>query len=272
VPPFPYANGRGDQRFNDLVPGDLVLGAKMRLRDVGEGRTGYAVSADIKIPLTERMNALQSGSGTGSIDLALRGIAEKRFAGMEIVISAAVTLVSGPPHGDRLLLANPSGSAIVEEPLDLPSRIELGGGLRRRLSPHIALVGELVATMEVYGAETLDRVSPLDLLGGLQARFGRVRLTTGVLYAGGSPPSGVVRPSPLAGFVDLSGSTPEDARAYLQQGGLGGAGAQLRPGVQLATPLVPGATLPVGARVIPDTYTIVSEHQLGYVFLVGLAF
>ena len=272
VPPFPFANGRGDQRFSDLVPGDLVLGAKMRLREVGEQRTGYAVSGEIKIPLTGRMGALQSGSGTGGVDLSVRGIAEKRFLGMDIVTSAAVTYVGGPALADRLLIANPDGSAVVEEPLRLPSRIEIGAGLRRVLTPRLALIGEGVATIEVYGAKTLDRVSPLDLLAGLQSRVGRARLTTGVLYAAGSPPSGIVRPSPLAGFVDLSRASEADARRYLQQGGLGGAAAYLRPGVQLVTPRVPGAALPTGARVIPDRYTIISEHQIGFVFALGWTF
>ena len=272
APPFPYANGRGDQRFSDLVPGDLVLGVKKRLRDVEERRTGYAVSGEIKIPLTGRMGALQSGSGTGSVDLTLRGVAEKRFAGMEIVTSGTFTYVGGAPHADHLLLANPGGSAVVEEPLRLPSRIELGAGLRRAVSPRVALVGEAVATIEIYGAKTLDRVSPLDLLAGVQARAGHLRLTTGVLYAAGSPPSGITRPSPLAGFVDLTRASVADARRYLQQGGLGGATSHLRPGVQLVTPRVPGAPLPTGARVIPDRYTIVSQHQLGYVFILGWAF
>ena len=272
APPYPFANGHGDQRFSDLVPGDLVLGAKMRLREGDERRTGYAVSGEIKIPLTERLGALQSGSGTGGVDLSIRGIAERRFAGMEIVTSATLTYVGGTPLEDRILIANPDGSAIVEEPLRLPSRIELGAGLRRALSPRVALVGEGVATIEIYGAKTLDRVSPLDLLAGLQARAGRARLTTGILYAGGSPPSGIVRPSPLAGFVDLSRASETDARHYLEQGGLGGAATHLRPGVQLVTPQVAGVALPTGARLIPDRYTIISEHQLGYVFVLGWAF
>ena len=272
VPPFPYANGRGDQKFSDLVPGDLVLGLKARLRDGNEERTGFAVSGEIKIPLTRRMGALQSGSGTGGVDLSARGIAERRFAGMDVVTSATLTYVGGAPLDDRLLIANPEGSAIVQEPLRLSSRIDLGVGLRRAISPRVALVGEAVATIEIYGAKTLDRVSPLDLLAGVQARAGRVRLTTGILYAGGSPPSGATRLSPLAGFVDLSRASESDARQYLQQGGVGGAASHLRPGVQIVTPRVPGAALPTGARVIPDRYTIVSEHQIGYVFVLGWAF
>ena len=93
-----------------------------------------------------------------------------------------------------------------------------------------------------------------------------------MLYAAGSPPSGAERSSPLAGFVDLSRSSEDDTRRYLEQGGLAGAAAQLRPWAQVVTPRVPGAALPEGARVIPDHYTIISEHQLGFVLLLGWAF
>lgn len=272
TPTFPFANGRGDQRFTDLVTGDLVLGVKARLRDGSETRAGLAVAGELKLPLTRRLGALQSGSGTGGFDLTARGISEKRFAGTDVVTSVALTYVGRTPLADRLLVANPDATAIVEEPLHLPSRLELGVGLRHAVSPRVAVVGEAVATMEVYGTKTLDRVSPLDLLIGIQGRPGRVRITTAILYAAGSPPSGIVRPSPLAGFVDLSRVSESDARTYLQAGGVGGAAAQIRPGAQLVTPRVAGAALPTGARVIPDTYTIISEHQIGFVFILGWAF
>jgi hypothetical protein len=71
--------------------------------------------------------------------------------------------------------------------------------------------------------------------------------------------------------VDLTGASASDARTYLQRGGLGGASALLRPRAQVVTPRVPGAALPEGARLIPDTYTIVSEHQLGFVLLLAWA-
>jgi hypothetical protein len=272
VPTFPFANGRGDQRFSDLVTGDLVLGAKMRLRAPDGERAGFAVSGEVKVPSKRRLTALQSGSGTGGIDLALRGIAEKKFLGADVVTSAAFIYVGGVPFGDRLLMANPEATAVVEEKLRLPSRFELGAGLRYPVSPGLALIAEAVATVEVYGADTLDRIAPLDLLAGFQGRRGPIRLTAGVLYAAGSPPSGGVRPSPLAGFVDLSRASDADTRRYLEQGGLGGAAAHLRPWAQVVTPRVPGAELPEGARVVPDRYTIISEHQIGFVVLLGWAF
>jgi hypothetical protein len=124
-------------------------------------------------------------------------------------------------------MANPEATAVVEEKLRLPSRFELGAGLRYPVSPGLAVITEAVATVEVYGADTLDRIAPLDLLAGFQGRRGPIRLTAGVLYAAGSPPSGAVRPSPLAGFVDLSRASEADTRRYLEQGGLGGAAAHL---------------------------------------------
>jgi hypothetical protein len=272
TPTFPYANGRGDQRFSDLVIGDLVLGVKRRLREGDDHHTGYALSGEVKLPLTRRVGALQSGSGTGGFDLTARAVAERHFAGAEILTSASIVYVGRPALADRLLVANPDGTAVVEEPLRLPSRLELGAGVRRAVSSRVALVGEMVATIEVYGAETLDRVSPLDLMGGVQGRIGRARVTAGLLYAAGSPPSGVVRPSPLAGFVDLTRVTEADARRYLEAGGVGGAAVQIRPGAQLVTPRVAGAALPTGARVIPDRYTIISEHQIGLVCIVGWTF
>ena len=46
----------------------------------------------------------------------------------------------------------------------------------------------------------------------------------------------------------------------------------LREGAQLVTPRRPGVALPEGARVIPDTYSIVSVHQIGFVLVLGWAF
>jgi len=272
APAFPFINGRGDQRFSDLVPGDLIAGAKFRVRDGGEGRSAIAIAGEITVPLTRRMGALQSGSSTGGVDLTARGIVERRFGKFDVLASGAFTYVGRPPHNDRLLTANAEGSAVEEEPLRLPSRFELGGGVRRPLTSRIAVVAELVATFELYGAKTLDRIAPLDLLVGAQARAGRAAVTAGLLYAGGSPPSGVERPSPLAGFVDLSKADLADAAAYLEGGGLGGAVPYLREGAQLVTPRRPGVALPEGARVIPDTYSIVSVHQVGFVLVLGWAF
>ena len=138
----------------------------------------------------------------------------------------------------------------------------------------MALVGEAVATIEVYGAKTLDRVSPLDLLAGLQARAGRARLTAGVLYAGGiaavRAPSAL---SPLAGFVDLSRASESDARALPAARRSRRRGLASASGGPARDAAGPGRRAARRARASsPTRYTIVSEHQLGFVVVLGWAF
>jgi hypothetical protein len=126
------------------------------------------------------------------------------------------------------------------------------------------------------GGRTLiaDAKAPLDFLAGMQGRFGRARVTLGVRYHAHSLPSGELRRSPLAGFVDLTDASDADARGYLAAIGLGGASDQLRSNVQRAVaPTRSGRAAACGrARVIPETYAIRSEHQLGYVLLLGWRF
>jgi hypothetical protein len=270
---FPYANGRGDQRFSDLVPGDLVLGAKVRIRDGQERRAAVALSGELKMPLTRRQGALQSGAGTGGVDATIRATSEWRVAGLDLVATAAFTRVGAPYLADRILMADPDGADVVSEPLHLPDRIELAGGARRAVSRRVALVAEAVVSMEISGGtQVLDSAPPLDVLAGFQTHAGHARLTGGLIYHGRSLPTGRVRGSPLAGYVDLSRATQEDIRQYLNDAGLGGAAFRVRPGVQIVAPARAGAALPEGARLIPDTYTIVSEHQVGFVLVLGWAF
>ena len=269
--PMPYANGRGDQRFSDLVPGDLVLGVKRRMNTPTGRAPRFALSGEVKVPLTRRLGALQSGSGTGSVDVSARLTAEKPLPGVDLVVSGGFTYVSRPVLTDRVVRATPVDAQVKLEPLDLPHRIDLGVGLRHSFNRSLAAIAEAAAVMEVGGSRTLDAAPPLDMLAGLQARVARVRVTGGLLYHGRALDSRV-RPSPLRGFVDLSRSREEDAQAYLQRGGLGGAASVLRPGVQLVTPRLRGVALPDGARIIPDTYSILSEHQIGFVFVLGWAF
>src|SRR6185503_673736 len=111
--PFPYANGRGDQRFSDLVPGDLILGVKHRIRD-GQGRhSGIAVSGDVKVPLTRRLGALQSGAGTGGVDVTLRATSEWRLGRFDFVATGAFTLVGKPYLADRVIVADSTNADIV---------------------------------------------------------------------------------------------------------------------------------------------------------------
>lgn len=271
--PIPYVNKRGTARFGSFVPGDAVVGFKVRLRDPARWRPGVAAGAEVKLPLTRSLHDLQSGAGTGAFDAALRATAEWRRAGLSVVASAAYTRTGAPALGDRLLLSDGSGGAI-DRPLSLPDQVDVGLGLRRSLGGRAAAVVELWSVSDV-GRRTpvIDATRPLDVLAGLQLRPGRFRLTLGLRYHGHDLPSGALRSAPLAGFIDLTDVAPAALAGYLEAVGAGNALAGLRDRSQRV--LVPGrlaAPLPPGARVIPATYRIRSEHQLGFVFVGGWAF
>jgi len=86
-------------------------------------------------------------------------------------------------------------------------------------------------------------------------------------------PSMAVRPSPLAGMVDMSRVSQEDLVRYLGEAGLGDAVPRLRIGThRLVVPAPGGPPLPEGARVIPPTYRIRSEHQVGFLLLWAMTF
>ena len=256
------------------MPGDLTLGAKYRIATPTQTRPGLAVNVDLKVPLTRRPTALESGSGTGSLDVGFRVSAEHRAYGFEAALSGAFTYVGAPTLPDHILIATDRDAAVVVERLRLPHRMDVALAVRRPFGRRVALVGEMVANAEIddRGTEILDSAPPLDFLGGVQVRLGGFRLTAGVLYHGRALHDGDVRPSPLAGYVDLSRATHEGAVGYLNASGVGGAATQLRPGVQIAAPAVPGVPLPPGARLITDTYTISSQHQTGFVVVLGWAF
>jgi hypothetical protein len=272
--PLPYANGRGDQRFTDFVPGDLTLGAKYRISSPTGRGPGFAVNVDLKLPLSRRYSALESGSGTGGLDIGARVTGEQRFAGFDAVLSASFTYVGSPTLPDHIVIAGDRDAAVVVERLRLPHRLDAAFGLRRPFGRHIALVGEIVGNFELDDQETkiLDSAPPVDFLGGFQTRLGGFRLTAGVLYHGRALRDGDEHPSPLAGYVDLSRATAEDISDYLVQSGLGGAARNIRPDVQIAAPVAPGVPIPPGARRIPDTYTISSQHQTGFVIILGWTF
>lgn len=271
-PGLPYANGRGDQSFADLVPGDFIAGVKLRAYDVRDDRPGLALTAEVTLPLTQRLNALQSGSGTGGIDVSLRAIAQWRVASFDLVASAGYTRVGQPSLSDHIVIADRTAAEVTPEALELPNRLELSFGARRALSSRFAVMVETVAGLELAGGtQYLDATPPQDVMLGLQTRAGRVRITSGLLYHGRALGREQVRESPLAGWVDLSRVSETDAHDYLRRIGLGGAVPHTRPGVQLVVP-PSGFAMPAGARRIPDTYTLFSEHQLGFLFLLGWAF
>jgi hypothetical protein len=271
--PVPYVNKRGTARFDDWVRGDALLGLKYRLADGAGARPALAVAGELTIPLARDLADLQSGAGTGAVDAGLRLLAHWGGGPTRLVTSLVYTRTGRPPHGDRIVLADSGGTRVEDLPLELPDRVEAGAGLRRALGRRLAAIAEASAVFEV-GARTatVDAAPPLDLLAGVQARLGRARVSAALRYHARSLPSGEERSSPVAGLIDLTGVEASAQADYLRRMGVAGALPALRDRSQrLLAVRNPGA-LPAGARVVPATYAIRSEHQVGFVIAVAVAF
>jgi hypothetical protein len=270
--PVPYVNKRGTARFDDWVQGDAMVGLKHRLAEGNGARPALALAAEITLPLTRDLSDLQSGAGTGAVDLGLRAVAQWGGERTRAVASLLYTRTGSPPHGDRVIRTGAS-PGVEDLPLDLADRVEVGAGVRHTLGERVAAVAEAAAVFEI-GARTpiVDAAPPLDVLGGLQSRFGPVRLTAALRYHARSLPSGDVRPSPVAGLVDITDVAPDAQAAWLRAIGAQSALPSLRERSQrLVAVRNPGA-LPAGARVVPPTYAIRSEHQVGFVIALAVAF
>jgi hypothetical protein len=281
VPPYysvlwtvPYVNKRGTARLDDFVPGDALLGAKWRLREATGRTPALAVAGELKLPLTRDPSDLASGSGTGGVDAGVRAIAEW---GTRPAVAASVryTRVGGPARGDREITIDGNGGAtVVDRPLDLPDRVDVGIGARYTLRPGVAAVAEASASWDV-GSRTpiVDATWPLDAIAGFQARAGRARFSAGLRYHAHALPSGARRPSPVAGLVDLTDVADADLGPFLEAVGAGASAPFLRRRAQRLLALdAPATALPAGARRVPADYGIRSEHQLGFVFVAAWEF
>jgi hypothetical protein len=274
-PAVPYVNRRGRARFAAFVPGDAVAGLKLRLVEGDGARPALALGGEVKAPLSRKVADLQSGAGTGAVDATARLTAQWRPGAYDVLAAASYTWTGRPPLGDRAILAGAGGDAEVSDlPLVLPDRVELGVGARRALSRRLAAVFEATAALDV-GARTptVDAKTPVDVVAGVQARFGGARLGLGLRYHGHALPSGERRPSPVAGLIDVTGLGDEALADWLTAVGAAPAAPYLRAGSQR---LVAGApadvALPDGARVVPTEYVVRSEHQLGFVVVWAWAF
>lgn len=274
-PAVPYVNKRGRARFGAFVPGDLVVGLKLRLAEGAGARPALALGGELKVPLSRKVADLQSGSGTGAVDAAARLTAQWRPGRYDVVASASWTWTGRPPLGDRMIMAGPSADARVSDlPLVLPDRVELGVGARRALSRRLAALLEVTTALDA-GARTatVDAATPIDVVAGIQARLGGARLGLGLRYHGHALPSGARRPSPVAGLVDVTGVRDQDLADWLAAVGAGSAAPHLRAGSQrLVAGVATDGALPDGARLVPADYLVRSEHQLGFVVVWAWAF
>jgi len=273
--PLPYVDDSGPIRFGSDIQGDAVLGGKARALQPKGWRPGLAGSFEVKIPVTKDLRYLQAGSGTGGVDLGFRVIGESRPSPRwSVVASATFNRVGSPAFQDQRIELSGGRPVAIEEPLQLPNRVDLGLGGRFALRKAVALVAEIVTVIE-QGPHTrrLDPARPVDFIGGFQARWRALRFNGSLRYHGNDLPSMQNRPAPLAGLVDMTHVSDANLAAYLRAAGLPGAESLLRSGThRLVAPGVGAPSLPEGARVIPATYRIRSEHQIGFVLLAALTF
>lgn len=272
--PVPYVDDSGPIRFGSDIPGEVILGAKARALQPKGARPGLAFLAEVQIPLTKELRYLQAGAGTGAVDARLGAVAEWRRRRWSFLARTAFTRVGGPAYPDRHIESRNGAVVATDEALVLPHRLDVGVGVRRTLLSTLAAVAEVTTVFEVgHRTRSLDRARPVDLLAGLQFRWKRLRMTAALRDHTHALTSMQVRPAPLAGLVDMTQVADAEIARYLRAVGLGGAESFLRPGShRLLVPPAAGPPLPLGSRVIPETYRIRSEHQIGFVLLWALGF
>jgi len=273
-PPTPYVDDTGAIHFGAGTPGDGLVGAKARALAPSGWRPAAAAVLELQFPMARNLRDLQHGAGTGGFDLRLGGIAEWPRGRWSFVASTAFTRVGTPPYPDRRIEWRDGRVTVTDEPLILPHRLDVGVGVRRVLRPDLAAVGEATTVFDV-GQRTriVDRARPIDVLAGLQYRRRRFRVTAALRDHLHALQSMAIRPSPLAGMVDVTEVGNVDLARYLSAIGLSDAVPMLRLGVhRLLVPAPGGPPLPPGSRVIPDTYRIRSEHQVGFLLLWGMTF
>jgi hypothetical protein len=267
--PIPYVNRLGSGQLRRFVPGDAVLGAKLRFRGAGGAWPALAASAELKLPLAKDVAKLQSGAGTGGLDVLGRLTAEWHASPWQLVAAASFQRVGAPRLGDRLITYRASGEvAVADQPLRLPDRIEAGLGARRALKPSLALVAELVKAAEV-GDRTpvMPAPGPLDALVGAQLRRGRAQLTLAARYHLNSIDPGSASWS-LGGLADVSRVSDADLEAYLQSIGAGAAFPYFRERSQRALVYPPGGPpLPPGTLLLPAEYALKPHGRLGFMIL-----
>jgi hypothetical protein len=272
--PSPYVDDTGVIHFGAGHPGDALVGVKTRVLEPRGARPGLAASFDVRLPLVKNLRDLQAGAGTGGTDVRLGAIAEWRPGRWNLVAATGFMRVGQPAYDDRRIELQGGSVKVTDEPLVLPYRVDVGIGARRALGRRLAAVGEATTVFETGRRTTsLDRARPVDLLLGLQLRHRAFQMTAALRDHRNALPSMEMRPSPLAGLVDLTRVSADALSDYLRAVGFSAAEEHLRARThRLLVPPPGGVPLPPGARVIPDAYRIRSEHQLGFTLIWGVTF
>jgi hypothetical protein len=272
--PSPYVDDTGIIHFGAGHPGDGLVGFKARALVPKGRRPGLAGSLEVRFPLVKNLRDLQAGAGTGGTDVRLGTVAEWWKGRWTFVASTGFMQVGKPAYPDRRIESRDGLVVVSEDPIVLPYRLDLGVGVRRALRPWVSAVGEVTSVFETgRRSSSLDRARPVDFLLGAQFRHKNLQATAALRDHRNALPSMQMRPSPLAGLVDVTRVSGTDLSEYLQEIGFAEAAQFLRLGThRLLVPPPGGPALPPGSRVIPPEYRIRSEHQLGFLLLGSITF
>lgn len=262
----PYLDKRGEAKFDAFIPGTIAIGLTRTIYNDLDSDRSTGVSAAMVIPMAGSLNALRSGANSGSIDFTLAGLASTRLLGGRAHGRLGFTLAGSGSWPNRSFSVSGSSVETVETDIGIGHRLDLGLAWIRPFTDSLAGAFEMRMTKEFVDEERIDAISPVDVTLGLQKALGRFTFSASLLRHFRSLPSGELRANPLAGAIDLSNVSVADRNAFLARVGLGPAAGQLRDGAHIVAIGVTSATLPAGAIRIAPTYTIRSEHNIGYIF------
>jgi len=259
----PYVDKRGDARFDAFILGTATVGVA---RTFPTDFFDLGLSASLAIPMARGLHALRSGSGSGSVDATLAGLVAGDFLGGKSHTRVAFTLAGPGTLKNRAYVVSGGAVQVVQTPVGIGNRGEIGFAWVRALTESLAATIEARARKEFVGDDRIDAVSPVDVMIGVQRRWGRFTLSASLLNHFRALPSGERRANPLAGGIDLSNVSPAERTLFLVRNGLGSLAGDMRDGVHTVVMGLPAAALPEGAFRIDPTYNIRSEHNLGYIF------
>ena len=265
--PRPTWTSAAPRASTTFVPGDALLGVKLRLADGGGGEPALAVAAEVKLPLTRDRAGLALRLGHGRGGRAAARAWRSGGAGPHAwLATAAYTHTACRRAGDRVRAGRCRRAVRCEVPA---AGARSGTASCSALARAAALGARWPRCVEASPSwrwaatpPTLDAATPFDVLGGVQARAG----------GGASGRAALPRPraalgraaaSPVGGLVDVSRRGRRGSWPTLARLGAGAASPHLRAGShRLVATRARARTLPPGARVLAAEYTIRSEHQL----------
>ncbi len=259
----PYLDKRGEARLDAFIPGTATIGLTRTLRREG---VAFGLSAAVTIPMAGDLNALRSGSGSGRPDAVFAALTSGDLIGGRIHGRVGFTLAGNGSWPDRSFAVSGNTVQVTETDPPIGNRLDAGLAWIRPFSKTTAVALEARTRKEFVSEERIDAITPVDVILGVHKSFGRIAVFAGLLGHFRALPEGDLRANPLAGAIDLSNVAPQDRNAFLARVGLGAAAGQIRDGAHIVAIGLPSTTLPAGAARIPATYSIRSEHNLGYIF------